>query len=446
LGPAATLTIQGKNTLSFNDVLVGEVWVCSGQSNMGLSVNGALDADLEKAAANFPGIRLFQVPLETAIEPQKDVNAQWRRCTPETIGSFTAVGYFFGRQLHEVLGVPVGLIETAWGGTRAEAWASPEMLDKTAELKPILDTWLERVQQPENLEQTKKYELALGAWAKKAEAARAEGKPVPNKPSAHENSRWSRHHPSNLYNAMVAPLIPYAIRGAVWYQGESNAGRAYQYRTLMPATIQSWRDAWGQGDFPFYQVQLANFRAIQQQPGESAWAELQEAQHMIRKTIPNVDAVCITDLGAALDIHPKDKQNVGKRLSRMALYDVYGMHDLIRQGPTFKSLTIDGNKAVIKFDTHDGKLISYYKEPLTGFAVAGEDQKWVWGQAKITNEDTVEVIAPGLDHPVAVRYNWADNPQGNLYNEAYLPAYPFRSDDWEGITVKNVAPEPGRSR
>lgn len=440
LGKPGVLTVKGKNTLTFDDVLVGEVWVCSGQSNMGWTVDRSVDPDLEKAAANYPRIRLFQVPLTTATEPQQDVDASWAPCTPETVGNFSAVAYYFGRQLHQVLQVPVGIVQTAWGGTRAEAWTSPEMMTKTKELAPILETWEKRVATPENQAAGEAHQAALKQWDEKAKAARKAGTRVPAPPAAAETSRWSRHHPSNLYNAMVAPLTPFAIRGAIWYQGESNAGRAYQYRTLMPALIQSWRDAWGQGDFPFYQVQLANFKEIKTEPGESDWAELREAQHMARKALPNVDAACITDLGAAKDIHPKDKQNVAKRLARLALYDVYDRTDIIRQGPTYESVRLEGNKAIVKFDTHGAPLETWYKEPLQGFTAAGEDRQWVNANAKITGPDTVEVTLPGQKSITAVRYNWADNPQGNLYNAAMLPAYPFRTDDWEGITVNNVNP------
>ncbi|WP_437191643.1 sialate O-acetylesterase [Planctomicrobium sp. SH527] len=440
LGEATALTVKGKNTVTYDNVLVGEVWVCSGQSNMQWSVNAALDPDLERKTANYPQIRLFQVPNVTATEPQKDVKAQWVVCSPQTVGNHTAVGYFFGRELHQILGVPVGVVQTAWGGTRAEAWTSPEMMAKTKELQPIIEGWNELVDSPKAAELLKNYEAALAKWTVNAEAARKAGKTPPNRPAMPEVQRNSRHHPSTLYNAMVSPLVPFAIRGAIWYQGESNASRAYQYRTLMPALIQSWRDVWGQGDFPFYQVQLANFRAVQANPVESDWAELREAQDLAKKALPNVDAVCITDIGAALDIHPKDKQNVGKRLARLALVDLYGMKDIVRQGPTFKSVSFEGNKAIVKFDTHGSALTSYYKDPLVGFALAGEDRKWSWATGKVVGADTVEVTVKGLDKPVAVRYNWADNPQGNLYSESYLPAYPFRTDDWAGITVNNVKP------
>jgi sialate O-acetylesterase len=441
VGEPGQLTIKGTNTLAFDDVLVGEVWVCSGQSNMQWSVAAAIDPVLEAAAANYPNLRLFQVPLVAKEEPQEDVQAEWKATTPQTIPQFSAVAYYFGRQLHQVLGVPVGLIQTAWGGTRAEAWASPEAMAGKNDLRPILESWEEQLAAYDPEASQKRYEEALARWEEQAASARAEKKPVPRKPQPPANPRLSQHRPSNLWNAMVAPLVPYAIRGAIWYQGESNAGRAHQYRTLMPTMIQSWRDAWKQGDFPFYMVQLANFKAIQPEPGESDWAELREAQMMTTEALPNVGTACITDLGAALDIHPKNKQDVGKRLARLALVDIYGYAGkLVRHGPTYKSVDFQGNKAVVHFDTGGSELTTWYREPLSGFAIAGEDRKWVWGTARITGKDTIEVVSDAVPEPVAVRYNWSDNPQGNLYNTQYLPAYPFRTDDWPCITAGNVKP------
>lgn len=440
LGKPGTLAVAGKNKLEFQDVLVGEVWVCSGQSNMGFNLGNSLDADLEAAAAHEPQIRLFQVPLVTAATPQSDVKAEWRVTEPGNVSSFSAVGYLFGRQLQHVLQVPVGVIMTAWGGTRAEAWTSPEGMAKTAELKPILDTWDARAESYDAEKAKAQYEVAVATWTEKVKIARAAGKAIPRKPQFVGEPRLDRDHPSTLYNAMVAPLVPYAIRGAIWYQGESNASRAYQYRTLMPTMIQSWRDAWGQGDFHFYQVQLANFMAVNDQPEESAWAELREAQVMAGEVIPNVGAACITDVGAAKDIHPKDKQNVAKRLARLALVDIYGMNLITKQGPTYKSMEVQGNKVLVHFETYGSPLVSYYNEPLSGFAIAGQDKVFHWGTAQIVDGETVEVMHAEVKDPQAVRYNWANNPQGTLYNKGYLPAYPFRSDDWKGVTADRVTP------
>lgn len=440
VGEAATLTVSGSNQLEFEDVLVGEVWVCSGQSNMGWTVERALDPDLEAAAAHEPLIRLFQVPLVTAETPQDDVQANWRVAAPDNVSSFSAVGYFFGRQLQHTLQVPVGVIMTAWGGTRAEAWTSPQAMANTPELQPIVDAWNEQTRNYDADQAQATYAAALKQWEQRAKAARAAGRAVPRRPQLAGPPQLDRHHPSTLFNAMVAPLTPYAIRGAIWYQGESNAARAHQYRTLITTMIQSWREDWGQGDFPFYQVQLANFLAINDQPEESAWAELREAQYLAGTKIPNVNAACITDLGAAKDIHPKDKQNVAKRLSRLAFVDVYGMDNIVKQGPTYESVEFADGKARVSFENYGSPLITYYREPLTGFAIAGADKVWHWAEAKILDAQTVEVSSPQVPEPVAVRYNWANNPQGTLYNQMYLPAYPFRTDDWDGVTQGKVTP------
>jgi sialate O-acetylesterase len=441
LGEPGTLTVQGSNSITLEDVLVGEVWVASGQSNMQWSVQAGLDPDLEALAANHPNLRLFQVPLVSKPDLQDDVTAEWKPCTPGNIPGFTAVGYYFGRQLHEVLGVPVGVIQTAWGGTRAEAWTSPTAMAARGELKPILDEWQRQEAAWDPAKAKADHEAALVKWEAAVAKARDEKKQPPNKPQMASDPKLSQHRPSNLYNAMIHPLAPYAIRGAIWYQGESNASRAYQYRVLMPTMIRSWRDAWKQGDFPFYQVQLANFREIQANPGDSDWAELREAQMLAIDAEPNVGVACITDIGAAKDIHPKNKQDVAKRLARLALVDNYGYAGkLTRNGPTYKSLDINGAKCIVHFDNAGANLISYYNEPLSGFAIAGADKQWVWAQARVASANTVEVWHPEVTEPMAVRYNWSDNPQGNLYNALYLPAYPFRSDDWKGVTAENVKP------
>lgn len=440
VGDPGTLTVKGNNEITRNDVLVGEVWVCSGQSNMQWSVAASLDPDLEAAAADYPNLRLFKTPMVTAETPQQDVDAAWKLCTPDTVPDFSAVGYFFGRNLHRILGVPVGMIQTAWGGTPAEAWTSAEALARTESLTPLVEAWDARVENYDADQAELAYQTALADWEKKAAEAKAAGVQPPRKPRKRGDPKGSSHRPSNLYNAMVAPLARYAIRGGIWYQGESNASRAYQYRTLMPLMIQSWREAWGQGEFSFYQVQLANFRPITEEPGDSDWAELREAQMLAIDAIPNVGVACITDLGTGLDIHPKDKQNVAKRLARLALTNDYGMSDIVKQGPTYQSIDIQDNKVTVHFETQGRKLITHYRKPLRGFAIAGEDQQWHWADAEITGDDTVELSHPDVTAPMAVRYNWADNPQGTLYSDAYLPAYPFRSDDWKGVTVDNVVP------
>lgn len=440
-GPAGTLMIKAQNTLTFHDVLVGEVWICSGQSNMQWPVQAAQDPDLEAAAAHFPELRFFKVPRTTAAAPQRDVNAHWEACGPESVKEMSAVAYYFGRQLHNSLNIPIGLIHTSWGGTRAEAWTSPEKVAAVAEFQPIVASWNKQSAAYDPEKAKAEYEAAMKAWEA---SARSERRPRA-RPQLAGNPRESQHHPSTLYNAMIAPLVPYAVRGAIWYQGESNASRAEQYRAIMPALIASWQEVWKQPDFAFYQVQLANFRPVEEQPGESDWAELREAQYDTTSSLPQAGAVCITDLGAANDIHPRDKQNVAKRLARMALHDLYGFKNIVRQGPVFTSFEAQGGKAVLTFETFGSRLASWYGEPLRGFAIAGPDRKWVWGEAKIVTDENgptnrVEVSSPEIAEPVAVRYNWANNPQGNLYNSDLLPAYPFRTDNWPRITAKNVNP------
>jgi sialate O-acetylesterase len=446
VGEPRELTVKsGEETTTFSDVLVGEVWVCSGQSNMQWSIAVGLDPDLEAARADRPNLRLFQLPQVSKAEPQDDVEASWRVSAPADISSFSAVAYFFGINLQETLDVPVGLVQTAWGGTRAEAWTSPEKMAEVEELKPILDAWAQRIENYDPEAAKARNERVLATWRANVATAREAGRAAPRRPQPIEDPTLDRHRPSNLYNGMIAPLVPFAMRGAIWYQGESNAGRAYQYRTLMPAMIQSWRDAWEQGDFPFYQVQLANYDPAwsreKHEPGDSNWAELREAQFLTTQALPNVGAACITDIGAAKDIHPKNKQDVGKRLARLALVDVYGMGDkLVRNGPVYKSMSVEGHKATLTFDVGRSNLIPWYNEELTDFAIAGEDQKFVWANARIVGPDTIEVWSDEVAQPLAVRYNWSNNPQGNLYNAHYLPAYPFRTDDWRGVTAENVTP------
>jgi sialate O-acetylesterase len=404
------LSVAGRTTLAVKDVLVGEVWVCSGQSNMEWSVNSSANAAEEKASATWPKIRMFTVPRKPMETPQAECGGSWKQALPENVGQFSAVGYFFGRELHKALDVPVGLIHTSWGGTPAEVWTSRRAFEANEVLKPISDAWPARQQA---------YEGALAKHKEAAEKARAEGKPAPKAPG----KPWQ---PSVLYNGMIAPLIPYGIRGAIWYQGESNASQAKLYQTLFPAMIRNWRDDWGQGEFPFGFVQLANFQKRHEQPTESAWAELREAQ-LKTLALKNTGQAVIIDIGDAADIHPKNKQDVGKRLALWAQAQVYGK-DVVYSGPVFKAMKVEGAAARLSFDHVGGGLVAK-GEKLVGFAVAGEDRKFVWADAKIEGAEIV-VSSPEVAKPVAVRYAWADNPACNLYNQEGIPATPFRTDDW----------------
>jgi sialate O-acetylesterase len=400
-GGPHTLTVKGKNTVTFSDVLIGEVWVCAGQSNMRWSVNKANDPDLEKAAAKFPGIRFVSVPNVGTQEPQWNFNGTWEACTPETVGGFSAVGYFFGRQLHQTLGVPVGLINNGWGGSAADAWVKRDKLAAHPRLKAIHDRWV------------------------KMETA--------EKPD--DNQMRGQQRPGNIHAGVLTPSIGYGIRGAIWYQGEANSGRAHQYRDLFPFMIASWREEWGLGDFPFYWVQLADFQKEKAEPGDSAWAELREAQTMTMKAVPNGGEAVIIDLGEGKDIHPMKKQDVAKRLARWALAETYKLPGIACRSPRYKGMEKAGAKLVLSFDDVTGGWRPFDVAEPIGFTIAGADRKFVAAQAAIAKDGRVEVWSDAVSEPVAVRYAWADNPVCNMYSAAGLPLTPFRTDDFPGVTV-----------
>jgi sialate O-acetylesterase len=585
-GGPFVLTIAGSNTLTFKNVLVGDVWICSGQSNMEWPLVNATGGAEAIAHANYPEIHLFTVQKGTAASPLDDVNGHWVLATPEEVGQFSAVGYFFGRELYEHLKIPLGLIHTSWGGTPAEAWTSHEALAANADLKPILDRYQMNL---ESLPQRREnYEHAVADWERKnlyedpgnkgealgfADPALvptdwkemkvpqffetaglvidgavwfrkevdvpsawsgkdlalnltaiddfdvtyfngtrigATGNETPNSylvprrytvpgslvhigrnviavrvfdrageggfggagvmslapVGANETEAISlagpwiykvevsfepktpdygsrpelpgptnQNSPSVLYNAMIAPLRPYAIRGAIWYQGESNAGRANQYRSLFPTMIRDWRAAWGEGDFPFYFVQLANWHAARSEPGESEWAELREAQ-MMTLGVPRTGMAVIIDIGDPNDIHPRNKLDVGKRLAAWALAETY--HQKIEpSGPLYDFFSVEDDKIRIQFKHVDGGLKTSDGGPPKGFSIAGADHKFVSANASVKG-NAVIVWSKDVARPVAVRYAWADNPACNLYNAAGLPASPFRTDDWPGVTsVRN---------
>ena len=433
-GGPHTMTVAGKNTITVSDVLVGEVWVCSGQSNMQMSVRSSADAETEIAAAKYPNIRLLTVARLTADEPQTDCKAAWVACSPETVPNFSAVGYFFGRHLHKKLGVPVGLINASWGGTRAEAWTSGDTLKADAAYKVFTERDAQAIagytKVKENWEKTKDEKLAK--WQEAAKKAKDAGKRAPRKPCAPGDPKASRHRPSVLYNGIIAPIVPYPIAGAIWYQGESNAGRAYQYRKLFPDMITDWRKHWGQGDFTFLFVQLPNWRARKDQPEDSAWAELREAQTMTL-ALPKTGQAVIIDIGDARNVHPKNKQDVGKRLALAARAIAYG-ENIVYSGPMYDSMKVEGGKIRLSFNHVGGGLVAKGGGKLTGFAIAGADKKFVWADATIDGNNIV-VAGKDVAKPVAVRYAWADNPQCNLYNKEGLPASPFRTDQWPGVTI-----------
>jgi sialate O-acetylesterase len=433
-GGPSEMTVAGKNTLTLHNVVVGEVWICSGQSNMEMAVGnsprawgGVLNAEKEISNGTYPMIRQFTVKKVVAGQPQKDATGQWVAATPQTVGEFSAVAYFFGRELHKVLGVPVGLIDSSWGGTPAEAWTSAPALAAEPELKTLLRDWEQKVADyPQLLERFRK---DLQQWEQSAQQAEAEGKPAVRPPEMPADPRGNPWRAAGLYNGMIAPLISYTIAGAIWYQGESNAGRAYQYRKLFPAMIRDWRRAWGQGDFPFLFVQLASY--IQEYSPKTCWAELREAQTMTL-SLPNTGMAVTVDIGDPYDIHPKNKQEVGRRLALAAEAIAYG-RKVAYSGPLYDSMSIEGDSVRLRFQHVDGGLVTK-GGALKGFEVAGEDRKFFEAEAKVSS-DTVVVRSSTVPRPVAARYAWADYPECNLFNKAGLPASPFRTDDWPGVTM-----------
>jgi sialate O-acetylesterase len=417
VGGPYELTVKGKNEVQFTDVLVGEVWVCSGQSNMQWSVDQSNDPDLERAAANFPRLRMVNVPQVGTQESQWNFNGSWKVCTPENVGKFSAVGYFFGRQLHQTLDVPIGLINNAWGGSACEAWIRRDLLAADAQYQPLLDRWAQ-------------LESRFQTLSTQAERTDDETKQL----NQLRGQMSGNARPGNIYHGVLKSHLGYGIRGAIWYQGESNASRAYQYRELFPLMISSWRKEWNQGDFPFYWVQLADFRGERPEPAESDWAELREAQTMTMDRLPNTGQAVIIDIGEGKDIHPKNKVDVGRRLARWALAKDYGVQ-IPYHSPQYQSMEKQGSKIVLTFDHVAGGWRPFDVNEPRGFAIAGADRKFVWASAKILPTGQIEVWSDQVTAPESVRYAWADNPVCNLFSQAGLPLTPFRTDDWPGVTM-----------
>ncbi len=435
----AVLEITGSSARQLKDVLVGEVWICSGQSNMRWTVSNSWDSDLEIASAKHPRIRLLHVPNVGTQEPQTDFDANWQVCTPETVGGFSAVGFFYGRILHQILDVPVGLINNAWGGSAAEAWVRRDLLENDARFAGLMAGWKQREADLTSEQAKLNYEKALAAWKEKAAAAKAAQQPFTARaPQSPEQTLSGNQRPGNIYNGVLLPSIGYGIKGTIWYQGESNAARAYEYGHLFPFMIQHWRDEWQQGDFPFYWVQLADFKDEVAEPGDSDWAELRESQTKTQQAIANGGQAVIIDLGEAADIHPKNKRDVAERLARIALARDYGM-DIPWRSPEYKEASFNNGKALVTIDTFGSTLRTLDTKTVKGFAICGEDRKWVWADAKLVGRDKVEVSAAAVPNPVAVRYAWADNPVCNLYSIEGLPVTPFRSDDFPMITAPKPA-------
>lgn len=433
-----TLTITGTTTRQIQDVLIGEVWLCSGQSNMQFPLwnsgnrHGDYHGDLEAAASRLPNLRLISVPSVGTQERQDTFKGEWQASTPETAGKFSAVGFLFGRYLHQILGVPVGLIGNAWGGSAAEAWIRRSALEQDSRFARLMADAVKQEAHCQSAKAKEDYEAALAKWKIADEKARAQFIQPPYKPQSPDAWLAGNKRPGNIFNGVLHPTVGYGIKGVIWYQGESNVSQAHEYGSLFPLLIKQWRKEWGQGDFPFYWVQLANFKDIQPQPKESAWAELREAQTRTMQ-LTNTGQAVILDLGEGNDIHPKNKHDVAARLVRWALARDYGM-ELAFRSPEFKKFTVSTNKLTIEFDCFGSRLRPFGTYDVKGFAVCGEDKVWQWATGKIVGENKVEVASDKVSAPVAVRYAWADNPVCNLFSNEGLPVTPFRTDDFQWST------------
>ena len=443
-GGPFTLTFTGDNTVTVNNILVGEVWVCSGQSNMEWNFNKAANADEERPKASYPKIRMYTVAKKISIKPLTEAQGTWVECSPEKVGGFSAVGYFFARDLFQRLGIPVGMIHTSWGGTPAQAWTSIEGLAKDPELKSYLEkanaardnfpaaleahpaklaefkalknTWEETVNKP--------YQELLRIWTEESAKAAQTGQAVPPKPELASKApsppigpEGNQNSETTLFNGMIHPLIPYAIKGAIWYQGESNASQSRLYQTLFPAMIADWRTRWNQGDFPFLFVQIAPFNG---QP-----PEIREAQLLTLTNSPNTAMTVTTDVGDAKDIHPTRKEPVGQRLALGARALAYG-EKIEYSGPLYQAMEVKGSEAILSF-SHTGSGLLAKDGELKGFTLAGADGNFIPATAKIDGTKIV-VTAAGVTDPKAVRYGWANVPDVNLFNQEGLPASPFRTD------------------
>ncbi len=426
-----SLTISGMNRIVFADVLVGEVWLVSGQSNMQLTLPETNNGDAVVAAASDAQIRLFNVSRRFAFGHETGRLGRWLPVTSESVRDFSAAGYYFAVELRKALNVPIGIINSSFGGSQAEAWTPVEYLRADLELVACVERT--KIWDDERPRVQAEYAQQLAAWRVASDQAKAQGARPPAQPREPDALREYRIAAS-IYDRMIAPLIPFRIRGNVWYQGESNEARAEQYTILLPTMIRAWRERWGEGDFPFGIVQLPNYRDPQPAPADEPWSFVREAQRRSARTLANTGLIVTIDIGEAHDIHPKDKLTVGRRMALWALQSVYGK-PMTASGPLFRDVQQHGARLTVRFSDAGKGLRLRDGSTLDEFAVAGADRQWRWAHARITGRDRVEVWADAVPHPQAVRYAFNNNPRHpNLTNESGLPAAPFRSDDWPDPT------------
>lgn len=424
-GGPYTINVKGENEITLSDVYIGEVWICSGQSNMHIMVGkfgdekswktGVINYKEEIENADYPRIRMFTVERKTSETYLDDVEGEWEVCSPETVPMWSGVGYFYARDLYQQLNVPIGMLNSCWGGTPCEAWTERSVMENDGELKELIEKHDYMVANWDSIWSA--YKAKDKNW--KEESANADI--LPPRPSA-PIGPGSHKAPYGIYNAMVHPLLNYSIKGAIWYQGESNARKAWQYQRLFPAMIKNWRDEFKQGDFPFYFVQIA--------PHRSQNPEIRQAQLVAYRKVKNSGITIITDAGDSTNIHPRNKQVVGARLTKWALADTYGFKNVVQTGPLYKSMSVEGDKIRISFDFVGSGLVCK-GDSLTHFVICGDDKLFKPATAVIDGNSVV-VSSKEVSKPVTVRFGWEYIPMPNLFNVEGMPASPFRTDSWDG--------------
>jgi sialate O-acetylesterase len=434
-GTPLEMTVRGAKApeVVVKDILAGEVWLCSGQSNMEMSFTWLPYPAPDVLRAENPNMRLFFVPKRTADSPQEDVIAKWEPCSPDSVRTFSMVAYYFGLELHKRLGVPVGLIDSSWGGTMIEPWTPPVGFAAVPEVKPLLDK--QAAKYAEYRDTLAKTLPAWETWVREAKKALAAKAPLPLEPAAPRDPYDDPQAPTTLYNGMIHALTPFAIRGAIWYQGESNRNDGLFYEKKMEALIQGWRTVWGLGEFPFYYVQLAPYDYAYDRetptgdiPDFLRLAYIWEAQRMALR-IPNTGMAVITDICDLKDIHPTNKKDVGLRLSLWARAGTYGEKTLVHSGPLYRSMTVEDKLVRLAFDDVGSGLVTNDGQPLKWFEIAGDDHVFYKAEAEIAG-DTVVVWSARVPAPKAVRFGWHQLAVPNLANKEGLPASPFRTDRW----------------
>ena len=410
-------------TLTRKDVLVGEVWLCSGQSNMQFGLSHAVDGEAEVARASDPLLRLLRVENHV-VQRGEDAVGKWAACSPASAEKFSAVGYYYGLVLREELGVPFGLISSAWGATSIESWTPIEVIREDDAYVSTRER--DRLRERDRPRLLADYEAKVEQWKRDREDAQAAGKQLPQPPRMPISLR-PQSLSGSLYDSMIFPLVPFAMRGAVWYQGESNVGRADQYQPMLARLVETWRQAWAQDQFYFGIVQLPNYRPVAEETGESAWAALREAQRLVAVSLPDAGLAVTIDLGDADNGHPKNKQGVGQRLARWALADVYGK-SLADQGPVLQGAALVDGQVELKFADGPGELASLDGKEPASFALAGADKQWHWARAEVIGRRGLRVWSEDVPEPRFVRYAWADNPpSANLTDASGIPASPFQA-------------------